>query len=60
MKSARFSIIIIVLAILFIVTATILTSCTPEEVSIVGIDKTKPPIDINRPSATETATFALG
>jgi len=60
MKSARFSIIIIALLILLIVTATVLTNCTREEVSVVGMDKTKSPIDTNRPSVTETATFALG
>ena len=59
MKSARFSIIVIAL-LLLIITATILTNCTREEVSVVGMDKSKPPIDTNRPSITETATFALG
>ena len=59
MKSARFSIIVIAI-LLLIITATILTNCTREEVSVVGMDKSKPPIDTNRPSITETATFALG
>ena len=60
MKSAGFSILIITIAILFIVTATVLNNCTREEVNVVGIDKSKPLIDTNRPSVTETATFALG
>jgi hypothetical protein len=60
MKSGKFSLIIITLAILFIMTAIIPNNCTGEEVSVVGVDKTKPPIDLNRPSVTETATFALG
>jgi len=60
MKSGRFSFIIIVLVILFFLTAITLNNCTGEEVSVVGVDKTKPPIDLNRTSVTETATFALG
>ena len=60
MKNARFSMIIIALLILLIVTATILTNCAREELSVMGMDKTIPPIDTNRPSVTETATFALG
>jgi len=59
-RDVRFSFIIIVLAVLFIVTALILNNCNGEEVSVVGVDKKKPPIDLNRPSETETATFALG
>ena len=59
MKSTRFSIIVIAI-LLLIITATILTNCTREEVSVVGMDKSKPPIDTNRPSITETGTFALG
>jgi hypothetical protein len=60
MKSGKFSFIIMALAILFIMTAIILNNCTGEEVSVVGVDKTKPTIDLDRPSVTETATFALG
>lgn len=60
MRSARFSLIIIVLVIILIVTAIILNNCTDKGVDIVNIDKSKPPIDTNRPSVTETASFALG
>jgi hypothetical protein len=60
MKNARFLLIIIGVAILLVATATLFTNCTHEEVSVVGMDNTKPPIDTVRPSVTKTATFALG
>ena len=31
-----------------------------QEVSTVGMDTTKPLLDLNKPAITETATFALG
>ena len=60
MKSSRVMIIIIVLIMLLTTAVVIFTNNTGEEVSIAGMDKTKPPIDLNRPLVTETATFALG
>jgi hypothetical protein len=60
MKKARFLLIITGLAIFLMAIPTLSTSCTREEVSAVPMDTTKPPIDLNRPSVTETAEFALG
>ena len=60
MRSARFSMIIIALVIILILTAIISNNCTSEGVDMTNIDKSKPPLDTNRPSVTETATFALG
>jgi hypothetical protein len=60
MRVARFLIIVISLVVVLAALAAILTNCTSEEVIVVGIDRTKPPLDTIRPSVTETATFALG
>lgn len=50
----------IALVIILTVIAAVFSNCTREEVSVVGIDNSIPPLDTNRPSVTEKATFAMG
>ena len=59
MKITRIPVVILGLIIMLVLGINFTGSCN-KEVSTVGMDLSKPPLDTNRPSITQTATFALG
>ena len=60
MKNARLPMILIGLVVLLVVPAIIFASNDGEEVIDVEKNVKIPPIDLEKPALTETATFALG
>ena len=60
MKNTRLPIILIGLIVLLAVPAIIFANTNEEEVIDVEKEVMIPPIDLEKPALTETATFALG
>ena len=60
MKNTRLPIILIGLIVLLAVPAIIFANTNEEEVIDVEKEVMIPPIDMEKPALTETATFALG